>query len=148
MEINISIFDRLVRREYEYLRMVEEPCIWTIDEVIHTFHQFFRWYQLFMDENHPPLTGAQIRKYIHNFPFCYWDNGYCGKPVFDQYGDVIAYQKDPEDLGEQLDLIPEDYDEIIPDYFTTKYQRGCNYRIHHFMSGSIRTYLLLHRGII
>ena len=139
---NYSLFDTLVCQEYGRLAEEFNPS-WTLDEILGVFHLFLKSYEQYTHTSHPPITRKQIAEYIIMFPVVFYDNGYYGTPIYDCYGDIVAYHKESEELGEQIDLSPEDYRELIPQYFTTRYQQGCNYRIHHFMSGNIRVFLML-----
>lgn len=90
----------------------------SLDEVLDIFDYFFQAYEEAMGEPHPAIRREQIRNIIERMPYTGREG--CG---FDNSSVFFS---------------PEDYPAMIDNYFSTDFDKGCNYRINHFFSGAIR----------
>lgn len=111
--MNIAYFQRLAKREYNSVVENFPDFPYSFDEVMSVFVDFFRKYERYWGETHPPIRRELIRNYIQRMPF------------------------DDDGLRCMADIDAEDYPEIITNYFKTRF-KNCDYRIAHFFSGDIR----------
>lgn len=111
--LNIAYFSRLAEREYDSVVRKFQDFPYSFNDVMLVFTDFFRKYELYRGESHPPVRRELIRNYIRRMPF------------------------DDDGLRFCADIDPEVYPEIITGYFNTPFKK-CDYRIAHFFSGDIR----------
>lgn len=88
---------------------------YTLEEALSVFRYFFTKYEKSTQRPHPPLKASQIVRIIQDMP----------------------YIDHPAQRGAYVDIKPEDYPELIDQYFKTPF-RSCDYRINHFFSGRVR----------
>lgn len=111
MPFDWNIFERVVSSAY---RVSATP--YQLHEVLTVFDYFLERYATYRGEEHPLIRREQAAKYIRAMPYFY-----------------------PEDHNgtQDPDIIPEWYPDMIDRYFQTSFP-GCNYRMGHFFSGTIR----------
>ena len=86
----------------------DRPFPYTLEEYLSVFRYFFDRYEEERGEKHPPIKTAQLRKIMEVMPWI-----------------------------EDAFIEPDVYPDLIDSYFAAVF-RGCDYRINHFFSGSIR----------
>lgn len=107
---------------FTFSRRVRDIYPWcetrfSLDEVLNVFRTFFEAYEEYRGEVHPALSVRLMADIIGRMDYCEDNSGrHC----------------------DTLGLSPDDYEDLIPAYFETAFQPGCNYRIGHFFSGTIR----------
>ena len=100
-----------------------EKLPYAAEEIEAIFHCFFTKYREYRERDHPEdITAEQYEDYILLLPY-----------------------ESLRDLRESKPKVfkSSDYPGMIERYFKTQYWSGCNYKIHHFMSGRIRKQKLL-----
>lgn len=113
-DFDFQVVERQIRSVYRK-GMFSSWTVWTEDDYVRVFHDFYEAYKYYRGEAHPFLTNASIYKVMSALPECGGD-------------DLHEFSLDPDDYAEFL----------IDAYFQTRFQRGCNYSILHFISGNIR----------
>jgi hypothetical protein len=90
--------------------------LFSLDNTLMVFEQYFSTYELYMKRPHPPIKVSQIEQIIKAMSFI--DVG-----------------------GIDTELDPGTYEDLIDKHFQTEYNvgmGGCDYNINHFFSGNIR----------
>lgn len=93
---------------YNDVEHVYEP-----EQALMVFDCYFFHYERYKGKPHPPIRRDQIVRIIRSMP----------------------YVTDKDDRT--VELLPEDYPDMIEQHFKTRY-RNCDYNINHFFSGNIR----------
>lgn len=112
MRFDFFTFSRRVRDIYSRCE-----TRFSVEEVLAVFHSFFEAYEKYRGEVHPMPSTRLVVGIINRLDFCEDGSG--------RRCDI-------------LELFPDDYEALIPAYFETDFHPGCNYRIGHFFSGTIR----------
>ena len=102
-----------IKRAYDMIR--PSPGMYSLDQALYVFALYFQEYEQHTGGRHPNIRFEQIRFFIERFHQCE------GPPPLNYF-----------------DLEVDDYKEIIPAYFRTRYREPCDRNINHFMSGDIR----------
>ena len=95
------------------VRNVYEGGPYSLQWVLWIFEYYFWKYEFVMGHPHPNIRIKQIEQIIEKMPY------------------INCLD------GNEIDIEPEEYKEIIDQHFETKYRR-CDYNINHFFSGRIR----------
>ena len=111
--MNMAYFSLLAEREYTGVVNEFPAYPYSLETVLSVFSEFFRSYERYRGEPHPPLKRGNIRRYILLMPY------------------TSGSQETAEEIDEDL------YPCMIESYFNAKF-KGCDYRIGHFFSGDIR----------
>ena len=112
MRFDFSTFSRRVRDIYPRC-----ATRFSLNEVLAIFRAFFETYEKYRSEAHPMPSTRLVVDIINRMDYCEDGSGrHC----------------------DTLELFPDDYETLIPAYFETDFQPGCNYRIGHFFCGTIR----------
>ena len=107
-DFDFSIFSDMVSAIYSDFD--DHP--YTLKEVLEIFQYFFTKHYEYIG-NHPPVSKAQIIRFLDAMPY------------------LTAY------TGGINVIDPLEYPDIIDEYFESDF-KNCNYRINHFFSGKIR----------
>lgn len=111
--------------DYEMIdRMVRIACnkyknqnVYTPDDAMQVLLYYFRTYHTVYGKYHPMPSLKQITDAVSKMP-------------------VIQAPEDTDDI----DVSPDDYDDLIDAYFCTRFASNCDYGISHFFSGNVRYY--------
>ncbi len=112
---DMSIFEKTLKAVYTNNH---GAFIWDYKTTLDVFKAYFHQYQRAMNQPHPNLSQDNILRLIEKMPSC------------------AAY-----DTGIEVDILSEDYEDLIKLYFDKSWDVECDYNINHFFSGGIRANL-------
>lgn len=107
MNFDFSRFSDIAASAYR------EENLYSLEECLEIFRQYFQAYEKYMKHPHPPINREQIDRIMATMPA----EGYY--------------------IPALREIDPDEYENIINLHFKTKY-RHCDYNINHFFSGRIR----------
>lgn len=100
--------------------------LYSLDECLHVFSLYFKTYEQYIGEPHPPLRASQIDRIMQDMPFLSRYNP-----------ELLKWLRENINPNPAPDIDHDMYPLLIQLHFKTKY-RHCDYNINHFFSGEIR----------
>ena len=112
--MDYEMIDRMVRIAIK--KLSQQDNVYTHDDAMRVLRYYFSTYYTVFGRYHPMPTLKQITDAVSKMP-------------------LIQAPEETDDI----DVSPDDYDDLIDSYFCTRFS-NCDYGISHFFAGNVRYY--------